>query len=254
MIDYEVRGRVAIVTIRRPEVRNAIDREAAAGIEAAVDKLEADREVWAGILAGEGPVFCAGADLAAIASGRSDGISTERGGFGGLTRRVRTKPLVAAVEGPALAGGFELALACDLIVASRHAVFGLPEVKRSLVASGGGLFRLPRALGKQVALEMILTGDPISAERSYQLGLVNRLVEPDEAVSAALELAERIVANAPIAVRESRRVAGLAWAGDDDASLWSETGVAASRVAQSEDFAEGPRSFIEKRPPVWKDR
>jgi enoyl-CoA hydratase len=253
MIDLSVHGRVLVVTIRRPEVRNAVDRAVASGIEAAVDRLESDSELWVGILAGDGPVFSAGADLHAIAAGDAEGMMTARGGFGGLTNRSREKPIIAAVDGPAFAGGLELALACDLVVASRNAVFGLPEVKRSLVASGGGLFRLPRALGEKVAMEMILTGDPISAERAYQLGLVNRVVEAGQALRWALELAERIVANAPIAVRESRRVAARAFTADD-AALWTATGEAAGRVARSEDFAEGPRSFVEKRPPVWLGR
>lgn len=251
MIDVQVRGRIAIITLCRPEVRNAVDRMMATGIEAALDQLEDDPELWVGVLAAEGPVFCAGADLRAIVAGDAEGMVTERGGFGGLVQRARSKPLVAAVEGAAVAGGLDLALACDLIVASRHAVFGSPEVKRSLVASGGALFRLPRALGEKVALEMVLTGDPITAERAYQLGLVNRLVEPGDALVAALALAERIVANAPLAVQESRRVAVRAFT-DPDEELWAETGDAASRVANSEDFAEGPRAFLEKRSPVWR--
>ncbi len=253
MIDFEVRGAIAIVTIRRPEQRNAVDAAVARGIEVAIDRLEASDDLRVGILAGEGPVFCAGADLEAIVAGHSDGIVTERGGFGGLVQRSRTKPLIAAVDGPALAGGLEMALACDLVVASRTAIFALPEVKRSLVASGGGLFRLPRALGSKVALEMILTGDPIGAERAYHLGLVNRLTEQGDALRGARDLAERIALNAPLAVYESRHVATAAY-GYTDAELWAATAGAASRVARSEDFAEGPRAFVEDRTPVWKGR
>ncbi|MGI8491916.1 MAG: crotonase/enoyl-CoA hydratase family protein [Acidimicrobiales bacterium] len=252
LVTFEVCERVAVVTMRRPEVRNAIDKAMAAGLERAVDGVEDDAEIWAAVIAAEGPVFCAGADLHAIAAGEARGIFTERGGFAGLTRREHKKPLVAAVEGPAVAGGLELALACDLIVASRNAVFGLPEVKRSLVAAGGGLFRLPRALGEKVAMEMILTGDPISAERGYHLGLVNRVVEPGMALTAALELATRITSNAPLAVWESR-VAASTWMGDDHAA-WRATADAASRVSRSEDFSEGPRSFVEKRSPRWRAR
>jgi enoyl-CoA hydratase len=223
----------------------------ATGIEAAIDQLEADPLTWVGILAGEGPVFSAGADLKAIAAGQADAIQTKRGGFGGITRRERTKPIIAAVDGPALAGGCEMALACDMVVASSNAVFGLPEVKRSLVAAAGGLFRLPRTVGPKVAMEMILTGDPISAERAYTLGLVNQLVEPGETLNAARALAARITANAPVAVWESRKIADAALTNDDE-TLWRMTVERFARVAQTEDFAEGPRAFIEKRPPVWK--
>lgn len=253
MIDFEIRARVAIITIRRPEARNTVNGEVADGIERAVDRMEADTEIRAGVLAAEGPVFCAGADLDAIIGGQAGALSTERGGFGGLVWRDRGTPLIAAVDGPALAGGLELALACDMIVASRHAIFGLPEVKRSLVASGGGLFRLPQVVGTNVAREMILTGDAITAERAYHLGLVNRLVEPGGALDGALELAGRIVANAPLAVQESRAVATAAF-GRVDSDLWSMTAGAAQRVARTEDFTEGPRAFVDQRPPVWHAR
>jgi enoyl-CoA hydratase len=251
MIDYAAQEGVGVITIRRPEARNAVNPEVASGIEAAIDQMEADPLTWVGIVAGEGPVFSAGADLKAIAAGQADALQTKRGGFGGITRRERTKPIIAAVDGPALAGGCEIALACDMIVASRNAVFGLPEVKRSLLAAAGGLFRLPRTVGPKVAMEVILTGDPISADRAYTLGLVNLLVEPGEALNAAKALAARITANAPIAVWESRKVADAALTSDDE-TLWRMTVAGFARVAQTEDFAEGPRAFIEKRAPVWK--
>jgi enoyl-CoA hydratase len=250
MIDYEVRGRVALITIDRPEARNAIDPAVVAGLEAALDRFEANPELWAAVLAGRGTVFCAGADIGAIVAGRGAELLTERGGFAGLVRRRRVKPLIAAVDGPALAGGCELALACDLVVASSRAMFGLPEVKRSLVASGGGLFRLPRAVGAKVALEIILTGDPISAERAHQVGLVNRLVEPGTAIDVAVALATRIAENAPVAVWESRNVAVAAL--DEDDGWWEMTARAAARVSRTADFSEGPRAFIEGRPPVWQ--
>jgi len=253
MIDYEKRGQTAIITIRRPEARNAVNAEVAQGIEAALDRLEAEDDAWVGIITGEGSVFCAGADLKAIASGQAGSISTQRGGFGGVVTRERTKPLIAAVDGPAFAGGCEIVLACDLVVASTKAAFGLPEVKRSLVAAAGGLFRLPRAIPRNVAMELALTGDPIPAERAYALGLVNELVEPGEALEAAIGLAGRICANAPVAVRESRNIV-LAAQTSDDETLWKQTTEAFVRVAQTEDFGEGPRAFIEKRPPQWKGR
>ena len=253
MIDYEKRGQTAIITIRRPEARNAVNAEVAQGIEAALDRLEAEDDAWVGIITGEGTVFCAGADLKAIASGQAGSISTQRGGFGGVVTRERTKPLIAAVDGPAFAGGCEIVIACDLVVASTKAAFGLPEVKRSLVAAAGGLFRLPRAIPRNVAMELALTGDPIPAERAYALGLINELVEPGEALEAAIGLAGRICANAPMAVRESRNIV-LAAQTSDDETLWKQTSEAFIRVAQTEDFGEGPRAFIEKRPPQWKGR
>jgi len=253
MVEYEQRGRIAVLTINRPEARNAVNGEVAQGMEAGIDRLEEDPDVWAGVVAGEGPVFSAGADLKVIASGRPQDLLTDRGGFGGIARRQRNKPLVAAVDGPALAGGCEIALACDLIVASSRAAFGLPEVKRSLVAAAGGLFRLPRALPRNVALEIVLTGDPIDADRAYSLGLVNQLVEPGRALEGAVALAERICANAPLAVWASRRVV-LGSAGNDDEVGWRLTEEAFGEIIRSEDFAEGPRAFVEKRPPTWKGR
>ena len=253
MVEYEQRGRVAVLTIRRPEARNAVNGDVASGMEAAIDRLEEDPDTWVGVVAGEGPVFSAGADLKAIASGQVATLQTKRGGFGGIVRRDRDKPLIAAVDGPALAGGCEIALACDIVVASKVAAFGLPEVKRSLAAVAGGLFRLPRAVGPSVAMEAVLTGEPIPAERAYQLGMVARLVEEGEALGAALELAETICANAPLAVRESRKVVRAALTTDDD-TLWDMGNEAMMKLAQTEDFAEGPRAFIEKRAPEWKGR
>jgi enoyl-CoA hydratase len=253
MVEYEQHGRVALLRINRPEARNAVNGDVANGMEAAIDRLEDDDETWVGIVAGEGPVFSAGADLKAISAGKAGELQTKRGGFAGIAQRERTKPLIAAVDGPALAGGCEIALSCDLIVASTAAAFGIPEVKRSLAAVAGGLFRLPRALGPNVAMEAALTGDPIPATRAYDLGLVNELVEPGEAVKAAMALAERICANAPLAVRESRKVVRAALTSDDD-TLWEMSANAMLTLARTEDFAEGPLAFIEKRPPVWKGK
>jgi enoyl-CoA hydratase len=253
MVDYEVRGRVALLTINRPEARNAVNGAVATGMEEAIDRLESDDEVWVGILTGTGPVFSAGADLKAIASGTAAQMSTKKGGFAGIATRERTKPLIAAVNGPALAGGCEIVLSCDLVVASTEARFGIPEVKRSLVAAAGGVFRLPRALPKHVAMELALTGDPIDAQRAYELGFVNRLAEPDQLIDTAMALADQITANAPLAVRASRKIVleGML-AADDDA--WRMTNEAFASVAASEDFGEGPKAFIEKRAPQWKGR
>ncbi len=253
MIDYEQRGRIAVLTINRPEARNAVNGDVASGIEAALDRFEEDADTWVAVLTGAGPVFSAGADLKAIATGQAAALNTKKGGFAGIARRERTKPVIAAVDGPALAGGCEIVLSCDMVVASTGARFGLPEVKRSLVAGAGGLFRLPRALPPAIAMELVLTGDPIDAQRAYDLGFVNQLVEPGQAVEAAVALAERICVNAPVAVRESRSVV-LAGALADDETAWRLTNEAFGRVVQTEDFAEGPKAFIEKRPPEWTGR
>jgi enoyl-CoA hydratase len=197
-------------------------------------------------------VFCAGADLKSIRDGRRLELSTERGGFAGLVRRQRTKPLIAAVDGPALAGGTEIVLSCDLVVASEAARFGLPEVKRGLVAAAGGLFRLPRKLPANLAMEHVLTGEPISVEKAAAHGLVNRVCAPGAAVETALELAEAIAANAPLAVRESRRVMIESAPGDEHG--WELSKAAAKVAAESEDTQEGIAAFLEKRAPVWLGR
>lgn len=251
-VNFEVRDRIAIITLNRPEARNAVSQQLAEDLEVAIDRLEADDALWIGILCGNGPAFCAGADLKAIASGEAR-LTTERGGFAGLVRRVRTKPLIAAVEGPAVAGGTEIVLSCDLVVASTTARFGLPEVKRSLVANAGGLFRLPRALPTNVAMEMALTGDDLDAEAAHRHGLVNRLVQPGHALATAVELAEAVNANAPLAVRASRRVVLAARLLEDDEAF--EVAANATReVFRTEDFREGPRAFVEKRSPIWTGR
>ena len=251
-IEYTVEDHVALITINRPEARNAVNEAVANGIEDALDQMENDPDVWVGIITGRGPVFCAGADLKAVAAGNAK-LGTTRGGFAGLVARERTKPLIAACDGPALAGGTEIVLACDLVVASTAARFGVPEVKRSLVAAAGGLFRLPRVLPRQVANELILTGDPISAERAYQFGMVNELCAEGQAVPTACALAGRIAVNAPLAVQSSLAVSrASAQLSDDEAFALSTAAI--RELATTEDYAEGPRAFIEKRAPVWKGR
>ncbi len=211
IVTYETRGRIALITLNRPEARNAVNGDVAEAMEAAIDQMEADDDVWIGVLQAntEGqakPVFCAGADLKAINSGDAARLSTARGNFAGFVYRDRKKPVIVAVDGLATAGGCEIVLAADLVVATTQSAFGLAEVKRNLVAGAGGLFRLPRAIGKSAAMEAILTGEPIPAARAYELGLVSRLVEPGEATDEAMRLADQITANAPLAVWESRKV------------------------------------------------
>lgn len=249
----QVADHVTLVTINRPEARNAVNGDVARGLEQAVLATEKDPNVWVVILTGAGDkAFCAGADLKAVSAG-TGGLGTANGGFAGFVHQPRTKPWIAAVNGFALAGGSEIALACDLIVAIEEAAFGLPEVKRGLVAAAGGLYRLPRALPKAIALELIVTGAHFDAKRAYQHGLVNRLVARDQLMPEALKLAQAICENAPIAVRESLSVARQAL-DLDDAALRDLSAAASRKVAATEDYKEGPRAFIEKRAPRWVGR
>ena len=258
IVQYEVQGRIGIITLNRPEARNAINGDVASGVEAAVDQLEADPEVWVGILTAntagqERPVFCAGADLKAINSGKAGGLATAKGGFAGFAYRERTKPIIVAVDGLATAGGCEIVLAADLVVATTRSAFGLAEVKRNLIAGAGGLFRLPRAIGQAAAMEAILTGEPLTAQRAYDLGLVNRLVEPGQAMDAAITLANQITAAAPLAVWASRKVV-LAAAHEDDETLKRMTNDEFAGIMASADTKEGLTAFIEKRLPNWQGR
>jgi enoyl-CoA hydratase len=258
IVQYEVQGRIGIITLNRPEARNAVNGDVAAGVEAAIDQLEADPALWVGILRAntegqERPVFCAGADLKAINSGNAGALNTKRGGFAGFAYRERTKPVIVAVDGLATAGGCEIVLAADLVVATTRSAFGLAEVKRNLIAGAGGLFRLPRAIGRSVAMEMILTGEPLPAQRAYDLGLVNRLVEPGKAFDEAVALANQITAAAPLAVWASRKVV-LAAASEDDETLKRMTNEQFAGIMASEDTKEGLTAFIEKRLPNWQGR
>ena len=252
-VEFETKGHLAIITLNRPDARNAINGMMAEGIESALDKFEGDPNLWVAILTANGKAFCAGADLKEISAGNGGALSTKKGGFAGIARRERTKPLIAAITGSALAGGTEIALSCDMIVCADTTNFGLPEVKRSLVAGAGGLFRLPRVIGMPMALEVILTGDPLSSQRAYELGMVNKVVPEADVMAEATSLADRIMANAPLAVQASRTVTVDALKKGDD-ELWKASGTAFAGLVTTEDFKEGPRAFIEKRAPVWKGK
>lgn len=249
-VRYATEGRIATVTLNRPEQRNAVNGPLARALEGAMSQAEADDDIWAIVLAANGPAFCAGADLKEIAAGRAMELATEKGGFAGIVRYPRTKPLIAAVDGFALAGGLEIVLACDLVVAGDSAAFGLPEVTRGIVAAAGGVFRLARAIPPARARELVMTGDRISAAEALALGLVNRVAPTNEVVAAAHDLATRICRNAPIAVRESIAITRQA-ADLTEEQAWQLSGEAAARVMQTNDAQEGPRAFAEKREPRW---
>ena len=240
-----------IIEINRPSARNAVNTLVAEGIGAALDRLDEDPSLSVGILTGVGGTFCAGMDLKAFVAGEKPIIADR--GFAGIVERSSTKPLIAAVEGYALAGGFEIVLACDLIVAGRGSKFGLPEVKRSLVAAGGGLLRLPHRVPYHVAMEMCLLGDAVPAEQMVQWGLVNRLVEDGEALSSARELATRIARNGPLSLAATKQVLvhSSDWKRSDAFALQNAI---ADPVAASADAREGAIAFAEKRDPVWSGR
>lgn len=245
---------IACVTINRPDARNAVNGAVALGLEQAVIETEANDEVRCVVLTGAGDrAFCAGADLKEISAGRIDTLVTKAGGFAGFVRAKRLKPWIAAANGAALAGGTEILLTCDMAVLSEDATMGLPEVKRGLAALAGGLYRLPRSLPRAIALELIATGDALTADRALAYGLVNVVVPKGEVLSAALGLAGRIVANAPVAVRESLTIARRCF-DHDEAELQRMTNEMGKRLALTEDYQEGPRAFIEKRPPQWQGR
>lgn len=257
MVEYELDGHIAVITIKRPEARNAVNTAVAQGMEAAIDKLEEDPEAWVGIITGgqtdKGWIFCAGADLKQMATDPG-GMSTQKGGFAGFVQRERTKPVIAAVDGPALAGGTEIVLAADMVVASKTAVFGIPEVKRNLVAAAGGLFRLPRKIPRNIAMELALTGRlDFPAEQAHHFGLVNHLAEEGGALERAKELAAQICQAAPLAVAESRKIVIEATDQPDDVG-WKMSGEGIMKMFGTEDFTEGLTAFAEKRDPVWKGK
>jgi len=250
-VHLERDGALFVVTLDRPEARNAIDNATAAAVSAAMDTLDADDDLRVGVITGAGGTFCAGMDLKA--SLRGELPFTKERGFAGVTGTPPRKPLIAAIEGYALAGGTEIALHCDLVVAASDASFGLPEVKRSLVAAAGGLFLLGSTLPRQVAMELALLGEHVPAARMAALGLVNRVVEPGSALRVALELARAVAANAPLAVAATKEI--LVRAGDwTRAQSVQEQLAIYGPVFASADAVEGRRAFAEKRPAVWRNR
>lgn len=245
----EVDGHVLLITLNRPAARNAMNLASAMAFEAALDRLDDDPELRVGILTGAGNSFCAGMDLKAAARGEQP-VTDKRGGLG-IIDLPPTKPLIAAVEGNAVGGGLELCLACDLVVAARGAPMGLPEAKRGLFAGGGGLYRLPNRIPQNIAMELALTGNPVTSQRMAELGLVNRLAEPGQAVAVARELAAEIAECAPLAVALSKQVISAA-ADHGEQELRQIQGEHGSSVFGSADATEGMAAFAEKRPPIWR--
>ena len=251
VVEQERQGAVEILRINRPEARNAISPEVSQTMAELLDAAEHDAAVRAVVVTGTGPVFSAGADLKVVASGGGAGISAAPGGFAGLVTRDFPKPLIAAVNGPALAGGFEIVLACDLVVAADTARFGVPEVQRGLMAAAGALIRLPKRVPMAIALELAMTGDPISAQRALELGLVNRVVPADDVLTEAIAIAQRIGENSPVAVRVSRKLVREAIDLDEEAA-WQRNDERALEVFRGGDAIEGATAFAEKRKPVWR--
>jgi len=253
-VRYEITDRIATITLDRPAQRNAIDAAMTAALRAATARFETDDNALVAILTGSGDrAFCAGMDLNAFAAGEGPMILEGDGGFAGFTHVQRSKPVIAAVNGAALAGGCELVLSCDLVVAAENAVFGLPEVKRGLFAASGGVLRLPRMIARARALELLLTGDTVDAQTAFSLGLINRVVPLNLLLDTARDLARRICGNAPLAVRETLALARAAFSLPEE-QLQARNDAAWARIAASEDAAEGPRAFAEKRPAAWKAR
>ncbi len=250
---YHAENGVATVTLNRPDQRNAINPQTCDAMRAAFDQVEADPNIRVAILTGAGPLFCAGMDLKAFASGAGDTILFGEYGFGGFVKRQRTKPVIAAVEGAALAGGFEMMLACDLVIAGTSAQFALPEVRIGLIPGAGGAVRLPISIPRLRANEILLTGKPFDASDAADWGVINQAVADGEALATAHALAADIASNAPIAVRHTLAIANAAHAAND-AAHWPANDDVIKQIGKTADAAEGARAFIEKRAPVWQGK
>lgn len=250
-VTTERKDAILLITINRPEVRNAVNAAVAEGVAGALDQLDGDETLSVGIITGAGGFFCAGMDLGAFVKGESPWFGDR--GFAGIAQRAADKPLIAAIEGFAVAGGMEIALACDLIVAAKGAKMGIPEAKRSLVAAGGALLRLPRRMPYHVVMELALTGEVLPAERFHEFGVVNHLAEPGESVAVALALAQRVAGNGPLALTASKRILQeqFDWSSAD---MWERQRAISGPVFDSEDAKEGASAFKEKRDPQWRGR
>jgi enoyl-CoA hydratase len=247
----ERHGSTLVITLNRPEVRNSVNAALAGGVAGALDELDGDESLLVGVVTGAGGFFSAGMDLGAFVKGESPWFGDR--GFAGIAQRAARKPLIAAIEGFAVAGGMEIALSCDLIVAAKGAKLGIPEAKRSLVAAGGALLRLPRRMPYHVVMELALTGDTLPAERFHEFGLVNRLAEPGSAVDVALELAARLAENGPLALAASKHILQeqFDWSSSE---MWEKQAAISGPVFASEDAKEGANAFKEKRAPIWRGR
>jgi enoyl-CoA hydratase len=248
-VEFQVDDNIAVITINRPEAKNAVNLAVSEGIAACLDEMSRRSDIMVGIITGGGGTFCAGMDLKAFL--RGEVVKLKDKGFAGITQAKLDKPIIAAVEGYALGGGFEVAMACDLIVAAENAKFGLPEVKRGLVANAGGLVRLPRQLPPRIAAELVLTGDLVEPKRLHDYGMINHIAKPGEALTDARVLAEKIAANGPLAIAASRRVMAesMDWPTDE---LFDRQAAITGAVFTSADAKEGARAFAEKRKPQWQ--
>ncbi|WP_317928426.1 enoyl-CoA hydratase-related protein [Halioxenophilus sp. WMMB6] len=252
-IQFETKDHIALITLDKAERRNAVDGKMTRELRSALNRFESDPKLRVAILSGNGPLFCAGMDLAAFASGEAQDILRGEGRFAGFVAAKRVKPVIAAVHGAALAGGLELMLACDLVIAAEGTIFGLPEVRRGIIAGAGGAFRLTKRLPAVIANQMLLTGEPIGSDIALAHGLVNSVVPKEQLMTTALDMAAKIAGNAPISVKVSRAIAKYSCDGDEN-DCWMMNDKFWPEIENSEDAKEGAMAFVEKRTPIWKGK